>query len=303
MKVTSPPKGQTPFRIGSYADNPFPTGSLVKRKRIDPVPATDPERWSLYEIRLVGDSLVVKIDGETVCDYVDPQPLPPGRIGLQHNAGPVAFRDIRVRPVGLSETLSADLSLWKQYPEMDGKFEMTDDGLLRVTGGRGQLESVDSFGDFVLHAEVKTASEKLNSGIFFRCIPGETMNGYECQINNAIVDGNPLAPADCGTGGIFRRQDARIVAAEDGQWFTMLLVAHQSQVAAWVNGLQVTDWKDTRPSHPNPRNGLRLEPGTLMIQAHDPTTDLVFRRVDVMSLVGGDSSGVAGSADESPDAP
>lgn len=281
------------------ADNPFPTGSLVKRKRIDPVPPTDPDRWSLYEFRLVGDSLTVKIDGETVCDYVDPQPLPPGRIGLQHNAGPVAFRDIRIRPVGLSETLSADLSLWKQYPEMDGKFEMTDDGLLRVTGGRGQLESVDSFGDFVLHAEVKTASEKLNSGIFFRCIPGETMNGYECQINNDTVDGNPLVPADCGTGGIFRRQDARIVAAEDGQWFTMLLVAHQSQVAAWVNGLQVTDWKDTRPPHPNPRSGLRLEPGTLMIQAHDATTDLVFRRVDVLSLFGEAPAKTDDSVDES----
>src|SRR5690606_33427536 len=130
----------------------------------------------------------------------------------------------------------------------------------------------------------KTASEKLNSGIFFRCIPGEVMNGYECQISNESVGGNPLEPADTGTGGIFRRQNARIVAAEDGEWFTLLLVAHGPTVAAWVNGLPVTDWTDTRPPHANPRQGLRLEPGTLMIQAHDPTTDLVFQRLDIVPI-------------------
>lgn len=266
------------------ADNPFPTGSLVKRFRAESVPQLDPETWHLYELSLVGDRLRVRIDGEEVCDYVDPQPLGPGRIGLQHNQGRVAFRDIRVRPVDTRELLTPDLAGWKTYPEMDGEFRITDEGWLRVTGGRGQLESTSSHADFVLLAQAKTASEKLNSGIFFRCIPGETMNGYECQINHELVDGDPLRPADCGTGGIFRRQDARIVAAEDGEWFSLLLVAHGPQIAAWVNGLQVTDWRDQRPPAENPRQGLRLEPGTLMIQAHDPTTDLVFRGIAIADL-------------------
>ena len=266
------------------ADNPFPTGGLVKRLRSDADLKLDPEAWHLYELRLVGDRLTVSINGQQVLDYTDPLPLAPGRIGLQHNAGAVAFRDIRIRPIGLEKLITDDLANWTAYPDMAGKFEIVEDGLLRVTDGRGQLESKKSYDDFVLFAEAKTMSENLNSGIFFRCIPGETMNGYECQINHAVKEGNPLAPADCGTGGIFRRSDARIVAASDREWFTMMLVTNRAQVAAWVNGLQVTDWKDTRPADPNPRKGLRLEAGTLMIQAHDPTTDLLFKSLDVMPL-------------------
>ncbi len=266
------------------ADNPFPTGSLVKRLRSDVDLKLDPEAWHLYELRLVGDRLTVSINGQQVLDYTDPLPLAPGRIGLQHNAGAVAFRDIRIRPIGLDKLITDDLANWTAYPDMAGKFEIVEGGLLQVTDGRGQLESKTSYDDFVLFAEAKTMSDNLNSGIFYRCIPGETMNGYECQINHAIKDGNPLAPADCGTGGIFRRSDARIVAASDREWFTMMLVANRAQVAAWVNGLQVTDWKDTRQADANPRKGLRLEAGTLMIQAHDPTTDLLFKNLDVMPL-------------------
>ena len=265
-------------------DNPFPTGSIVGRVR-SPLPLElDESAWHLIEMRMVGDTLTVDIDGQRFSEFVDPQPLGPGRIGLQHNQGPVAFRDVRVRPLGMRQLINDDLDLWKRYPEMDGDFQITEEGLLRVTGGRGQLESTESFDDFVLLAEAKTASDRLNSGIFFRCIPGETMNGYECQINHETIDGDPLLPADCGTGGIFRRHDARIVAAEDGEWFTMMLIANGPRIAAWVNGLQVTDWVDTRAPDPNPRRGLRLEAGTLMIQAHDPTTDLVFKRIDVVPL-------------------
>jgi hypothetical protein len=54
----------------------------------------------------------------------------------------------------------------------------------------------------------------------------------------------------------------------------------------WVNGYQVTDWTDERQPHKNPRNGLRLEKGTLQIQGHDPTTDLSFRNLRARELAG-----------------
>jgi hypothetical protein len=46
-----------------------------------------------------------------------------------------------------------------------------------------------------------------------------------------------------------------------------------------VNGVQVSDWTDTRDPHDNPRQGLRIAPGTLILQGHDPTTDLSFRNL------------------------
>ena len=55
-------------------------------------------------------------------------------------------------------------------------------------------------------------------------------------------------------------------------------------MAAWVNGYQVSDWVDRRKPNKNPRRGLRLEPGTIMIQGHDPTTDLLFRNLRISEL-------------------
>ena len=110
------------------------------------------------------------------------------------------------------------------------------------------------------------------------------MNGYESQIHNGFKGGDRTDPIDCGTGGIFRRQNARRVMADDQEWFAKTIVADGRHFATWVNGYQVADWTDTRKADPNPRRGLRLEAGTIMIQGHDPTTDLSFRNLRLVNL-------------------
>jgi hypothetical protein len=67
----------------------------------------------------------------------------------------------------------------------------------------------------------------------------------------------------------------------DHEWFRKTLVVQGPHVAVWVNGYQVTDWTDTRKPDANPRRGLRTEPGTIMLQGHDPTTDFRFRRIEI----------------------
>ena len=110
------------------------------------------------------------------------------------------------------------------------------------------------------------------------------MNGYESQIHNGLKDGDPEQPADFGTGAIFRRQPARRIVARDREWFTQTLIATGPHFATWVNGYQVCDWTDSRPPHENPRNGLRLDGGTLILQGHDPSTDLLFRNLEAAEL-------------------
>ena len=65
------------------------------------------------------------------------------------------------------------------------------------------------------------------------------MNGYESQIHNGFKDEDRSKPVDCGTGGIFRRIDARIVAANDLEWFYKTVIADGAHIATWVNGHQV----------------------------------------------------------------
>lgn len=258
------------------SDNPFPTGSLVQRQKAE---AEAPSgQWHAYEVTVDGDRVLVKLNGSEVLDYTDPKPLRRGRIGLQLNTGKVAFRNIRLRPLGMTSLFNGrDLSGWQTYPDMASKFTVTADGELNVRDGRGQLETAEQYGDFALQLECQTHAPGLNSGVFFRCIPGDVMMGYECQIHNGFLDGNRTRPQDCGTGGFFRRQDARRIVADDLTWFHLTLIADGPHMAAWVNGYQVSDWTDDRQGDENPRKGLRLEPGTIMIQGHDPTTNISFR--------------------------
>ena len=72
--------------------------------------------------------------------------------------------------------------------------------------------------------------------------------------------------------------------ADDHEWFTKTIVADGPHMAVWVNGYQVTDWTDTRPPKENAREGLRLGPGAIAIQGHDPTTDFLFRNLQIVEL-------------------
>ncbi|MCC9641193.1 DUF1080 domain-containing protein [Rhodopirellula sp. JC740] len=264
------------------ASNPFPTGGIVQRDK-GKLFETDADTWHTMNILCDGPMLTVTIDGEVTCELDDADTPLSGFIGLQHRKGRVAFKDIQIRPLGLQNLLADGLDRWTIREGMDGEYRINDEGQLVVDGGKQQLESKDQFGDFVMLADYKMDDPKSNSGLFFRAIPGDEMMGYECQVSNETIDGNPLQPADCGAGGIFRRQDARVVAGEPKRWNSILLVAEGNHFATWVNGVQVTDVVDTRDADENPRRGLRLEPGTIIVQGHDKTTQATYRQISIAS--------------------
>ena len=76
-------------------DNPFPTGSLVGRKKVEG--AGELDDWRTYQVEAIGGRIKVRLDHELVLDYEDPSPVAQGFIGLQHNQGRVAFRNLKVR--------------------------------------------------------------------------------------------------------------------------------------------------------------------------------------------------------------
>jgi hypothetical protein len=266
-------------------DNPFPTGSFVGRLKAKTVPENEGQ-WQTFEATIDGGKATVKLNGEEVLRYDDPAPIGRGYIGLQLNTGQVEFKNVKLKPLGLTPLFNGkDLAGWKDHPESKSKFVAKENGEINVTStGRGCIESEKQFGDFVLQMEAISHAPSLNSGLFFRCIPGEFTNGYESQIHNGFKNGDRTQPVDCGTGGIFRRVNARLVVPNDQEWFHKTIVADGPRISVWVNGYQVTDWTDERQPDKNPRNGLRLEPGTLQIQGHDPTTNLSFRNVRAREL-------------------
>jgi len=214
--------------------------------------------------------------------------------------GEMSLRNIKIRPLGTKSLFNGkDLTGWKEFPGKKSKFTVTDKGEINVKDGPGDLQSAGKYGDFFLQLDCLSNGKHLNSGLFFRCRPGEYQNGYEAQIRNqftaeptqeyTLEEYDPkehkligkekvkYTAVDYGTGAIYRRQPARKEVSRDGEWFTMTIVAHGNHFATWVNGVQVTDWTDNRPLSDNARTGFRSEAGPISIQGHDPTTDLSFR--------------------------
>ncbi len=205
--------------------------------------------------------------------------------------GSAIVSEFWVRPISAEPLLNGkDLTGWTQFaadPKRNqASFTVTPNKELHVLGGPGDLQTDRAFGNFLLQGEFKTASAKVNSGIFFRCIPGEYQNGYECQIQNGIIDNDPTRPLDGGTGGIYRRVPARKVVSKDQEWFTLAVAADGANICTWVNGEPVVAWTDSRPADLNPRKGLRTQPGRLSLQGHNPpmSADLLVRNLRIIPL-------------------
>jgi hypothetical protein len=221
------------------------------------------------------------------------------------------LRSFMYRPDFLEPIFNGkDLAGWKKY-EADkarakSEFRVTRDGWLHMQNGPGDLQTEVLYDDFILRIECKTNGKFLNSGVFFRCIPGQYQNGYEAQIENNFTADPPRqydveehdpktherkgtkkvvsAAKDYGTGAIYRRVPARSQAARDNEWFTMTVIAQGRHIATWVNGVQQVNWTDNRPLNDNPRNGCRLEKGAVSLQGHDATTNIDFRNIHIAAL-------------------
>lgn len=284
---------ETGYELQIWNQHPqYPTGSLVnhiKGKKVNPAP----DRWHSYEIQAVGDHWIVKLDGRKVLDGRDPKSKA-GYIGLQYNKDKkVEFRNIRLKPLGLKPIFDGkSLRGWKvveppRPPKQKAEWSVRN-GMINVLHGGGQLETEGRWDDFILQIDVRPNSQDPkrhpNSGVFFRGDPGAYWSGYESQIRNEYKGDDRSQPVDFGTGAIYGRIAARRIVADDNQFFTKTIVARGRHLAVWVNGLQVTDWEDTRPENASARKGARLGAGTISLQAHDPTTNLDFRNIRIAAL-------------------
>ena len=266
----------------------FPTGSLVGLAKPEK-PVGGEEKWMTYHVVVQDNRIDVKLDGQAILSYTDTRPAARRRgfIGLQKNAGKAEYRNVYLRPLATKPLFNGkDLTGWRPVPGTKSQFSVVD-GTIHLVNGSGFLETQSTWGDFILQAQIKTNGKGLNSGIFFRAMPGTEKapsNGYEAQVQNGYEQDDRTKPVDYGTGAIYRRVKARRVISNDFEWFTMTVAATGAHVGVWVEGEQVTDWTDTRPPSDNPREGLRTKAGHFSLQGHDATTDLSFRNFRAAEL-------------------
>lgn len=282
-KPTDPTKDCYELNIAP-PDNPFPTGSLVGRAKVsEQAEEPEPGEWHTLHALVDRDHVQIWLNGVETANYTDTTGLTSGLIGLQFRESAIRFRNIRLRPITYSVLpKTTDNKDWNE-PKGDVKVEFTATGALEMTGGKGHIELLQPHANVCIQFQVTTLAEKVNSGLFFRCIPGEDMNGYECQVHHGYNE-DRRRPVDSGIGAIFRRQAARAVLSDEGKPAFVTVIADGPQIATWVNGIQVTDWADTRAPNANPRKGLRTEAGTIMLQGHDPGCKVRFDSLSICPL-------------------
>ncbi|MCU0710488.1 MAG: DUF1080 domain-containing protein [Pirellula sp.] len=264
-------------------DNPFPTGSLVfRQKRNETIPHPAPNQWHALRAVVRGTHVETWLNGDKTCEYEDTTNLRSGWIGLQFREGKIEFREIKVRPLA-DEVLVGKMDSFKPAVNVVADYDST--GAMTISGGRGYVESAFLFGDGVVQFSAETLKANVNSGVFFRCIPGEDMNGYECQLHHGYTESR-LKPVDSGSGAIFRRQPARAVLSDEGLVTHITVVASGARISTWVQGVQVVEFEDKRKPDPNPRRGLRVDPGTLMLQGHDPECKVKFHSIKIQAYPG-----------------
>jgi len=285
---TGPTDGCYEINIADKHGQGFLTGSIVARKTATK-PIIGSGGWQTLRIIALGNRLQIFHDGEAILDFTDEAANAPrgGYIGLQKNSGQIQFRRVNLKPLNQQSLFNGkDLSGWRIVPGNKSEFTVQDQAI-HVVNGQGFLETEQTWQNFIFQTQVKTGAVDLNSGFFFRAMPGTEKapsNGYEVQVHNGIKDGNRNQPANAGTGAIFRRVEARRVVSNDLEWCTVTLVANGPHISVWVDGYQEVAWEDTRMPDENPRKGQRLEGGHLSLQGHDPTTDVWFRALSIAEL-------------------
>ena len=76
----------------------YNTGAIVGTAKTAREYAFRPDQWNRYQITADGDHLVVELNGETTLDVHDGK-FSEGHLRLQYQQFPIAFRNIRIRPL------------------------------------------------------------------------------------------------------------------------------------------------------------------------------------------------------------
>lgn len=245
--------------------------------------------WRTVRIVLEKDSAKMSIDDKSPANI--PVLSTPRYVGIQTfgKGTTLEISEVKLRPLGLESIFNGkDLTGWNIIPDHKSVFSVVD-GAMRIENGNGQIETDAVYKDFVLQLDVvaygnsNPEKKPLNSGVFFRSPKGVFWKGYESQLRNEWTDDDRTKPHDFGTGGIYALQPTRKVIPNEGDWFHKTIVVHGNHMATWVNGYQTADYTDVRPPVTNGdgKAGLVMEPGTITLQGHDPTTKLDFKNINI----------------------
>jgi len=245
-------------------------------------------QWNVFDIRVVGDRVAVRINGQPAYD-VGGLTRAQGYVGFQIEVplgGQFLIRDVRLTELGFVSLFNGmDMAGWSGA---DGAAEAcwsVADGLLICDGKKGPwLRTAQEYGDFNLRFDY-LVSNGGNSGVYVR-VPADGLHhrendtlppaGFEVQL---LDDADPkhaqLKPYQYGASVYdICGADPRVTRPA-GEWNTLEINCHGQHVRTVHNGQVVVDI--TAETHP--LLALRQTSGYLGLQNH--STVVKFRNLRV----------------------
>jgi hypothetical protein len=194
---------------------------------------------------------------------------------------------------------------WKAS-ENPSSFKVQD-GAIACEGPRAHLFYVgpvqrSDFGDFELSLEVLTRPGA-NSGVFFHTAFQETgwpAKGFEVQVNNSQKQHGDYLELK-KTGSLYGIRNVYKPLVGDDLWFTMNVAVRGKRVQIRLNGTLVVDYREPdAPVLTDKGPVSRLGHGTFALQAHDPESRTLYRKIRVRPLQSdsGQAEGTSPTVDE-----
>ncbi|HPD48267.1 MAG TPA: DUF1080 domain-containing protein [Anaerohalosphaeraceae bacterium] len=229
---------------------------------IDNAPSRDGE-WFTQHIIVRDKRIIVKVNGKTTVDYIEPEGVTGGRrlssgtVAIQgHDPDSlVHYRNIMIKPLDCPFEWKPlfngrNLDGWVQK-NGTAKYEVKDGAIVGTTAAGSPnsfLCTEKLYGDFELEFEVKVDS-RLNSGVqvrsnSFREYRNGRVHGYQVEIAANGASGYIYDEARTGWLSQNRKDPAANAAFKDGQWNKFNIICKGDSIRTWVNDIPVADEKD-----------------------------------------------------------
>ncbi|MDR3233596.1 MAG: DUF1080 domain-containing protein [Planctomycetaceae bacterium] len=251
---------------------------------------TEPSRqdggeWRSVTVQVDNSQLQFWIDRQNPVTYIDAKPIRYGHIGFLVAKGRASFRNILWKPSAPIRLFDADNDLQKTWRPLPKELQFADSaaepGHYRMSGGPGVVETLETFGNFVLQLEYYSGITSSRSGLFVRSRPGEAETGYEVSLQNFPTRQDRESSVGVDAGSFRGIKDARYVRATDGIWNYLTLSVTDRHCQTWINGVPVCEITDNRRKKEHSTAGPFLEPGTLQFFAPQAGTSVQFRNLKI----------------------
>lgn len=210
------------------------TGALAGIRKPDKFLKPGFGEWRRMEIRAVGTSVRVSIDGDIVNDATVEDRHRSGEIVFLDLGHRYALRNITVEEIGPPAPHAAlfDGISMKGWELRDGGQWRVESGVIHAANGHGIYYAPGEFRDFELLAVFRTHGH-VNSGIFLRGAP-KGHRGFEVQIYSPPEAVYP-------TGSIYGQTRAGIPDDHEGRWTLLRVRVVNGRVTTWVDGSLAAD--------------------------------------------------------------